>query len=255
LIDIRRLLKQILNQILNPLGIEIRKLPPKIDLFDGKVEGFPGYVAEADKIGMDVNDWLEKILGWAVALPVLEQTVFPYIQNESVVCELGAGLGRHARHIAPRLSNGALYLVDHSSWTVAFLQKYFQSNHRVSVHLCNGHSLPFQSDSWVDLIFSNGTFIELKLGLFYLYSREFFRILKPGGYCVFDYIDPTTMEGYKYLESTSAKYIGTYTYHAPEVVDKIFISAGFEIIKRNNIGKSTYLITRKLKPASKRSRQ
>jgi len=242
--SIKGMLKQGINRMLTPLGLEIKRIQ-STQAQDAKAEGFPGYLAEANKRGMDVNDWIEQELKWEKALPILEQTVFPYLRDDSVVCELGAGTGRHARHIASRLRGGELRLVDHSPWSVAFLRNYFQSNPRVSVHLNDGCSLPFRDNSWADLIFSNGTFIELKLGLFYLYSREFWRVLKPGGYCVFDYIDATTPEGWKHLESFSAKYWNCFTYHTPEVVDKVFTSAGFEIVARHQIGKSTYLVVRK----------
>lgn len=240
----RGLLKRGANRVLSPFGLEITR-SQLVQALDIKAEGFPEYLLEAKKLNMDVNDWIEQRLGWEAALPLLEQIVFPRLREDSVVCELGAGTGRHARHIAPRLTRGELHLVDYSPWTVAFLRSYFQANPRVFVYLNDGCSLPFLNDSGTDLIFSNGTFIELKLGLFYLYSREFFRVLKPGGYCVFDYIDVTTPEGWDHLATWSKEYGSCFTYHTPETIDKVFVSAGFEIVGRHQSGKSTYLTVRK----------
>jgi ubiquinone/menaquinone biosynthesis C-methylase UbiE len=146
-------------------------------------------------------------------------------------CNLGIGTGRWARHVAPKLER-ELHLVDHSPWIVNFARKYFHSHSNVRIHLNNGFSFPFSQRFRLDLIFSFGTFTELKLGLFYLYSREFFRFLRPGGYCVIDYIDVTTPEGWNWLETASNElYANCYTYHSREVVERVFSSAGFEIIK------------------------
>lgn len=210
-----------------------------------KAEGFPRYLKEANKIGMDVNDWIEQKLGWPEALPILKKVAFPYYRDDSIVCELGVGTGRWARHILTKLANGYLYLVDHSPWIVNFLREYFQSNSKVSVYLNDGHSLPFPNDSWIDFVFSDGTFIELNLSFFYLYAQEFFRVLKPSGYCVFDYIDITTPEGWKFFKTQSKQACNRFTYHTPEAVDKVFSGAGLKIIKRHQIGKSMYLVVRK----------
>ena len=234
-------LKRCMNQILEPFGFEVRRIK---ELPDVKAEGFPAYVKKATNAGMDVNDWIEQNLGWEDVLLILQRTVFPYLGENSTVCELGVGTGRSARHIVARLTKGELYLVDHSPWIVDFVRGYFHSNPRVHVLLNDGHSLPLER-SQVDLIFSQGTFIELKLGLFYLYSLEFYRVLKPGGYCVLDYIDITTEGGWEYLRAQSRQYGDCFTYHMPETVDRVFSSAGFEIVKRHHMGKSTYLTVRK----------
>ena len=207
-------------------------------------EGFPGYLQEALALEMDVNDWIEQKLGWLQALPVLEKTVFPYLNQDAIVCELGPGTGRHARHLLARLPVGEIHLVDKSFWIINFLSNYFKANPNVHLYHSNGLSLPISNDNWADLAMSFGTFIELNLGLFHLYSREFFRVLKPRGYCVLNYLDISTDVGWRHLETNSLFYGNTFTYHSPAVVDKIFTSAGFEIVTRIQIT-NTYLICRK----------
>jgi ubiquinone/menaquinone biosynthesis C-methylase UbiE len=226
---IKKLVKSGCDAILNPFGYEIRK---KIS----KAEGFPEYLIRARKTGMDVNDWEEQVLGWSAALPILEQTVFPYLKDNSIVCNLGVGTGRWARHVAPRLFAGELHLVDHSLWTVNFAREYFGAYPNVHTHLNNGFCLPFPEYMRLDLIFSFGTFIELQLGVFYLYSREIFRFLKPGGYCVIHYLDVTAPGGWHWLETSSNElYANCYTYHSREVVERVFSSVGFEVISSSQI--------------------
>ena len=210
-------------------------------------ENFPKYYDEATKLGYDVNDWLEKKLGWVEALPVLKRTTFPYLQDDSIVCELGIGTGRWSRHLWKEVINGELHLVDHSPWLVDFVREYFPPCRcpNVYVHLCDGSTLPFQKGGWVDVIFSEGLFVALKLGKFYTYSQEFFRVLKPGGYCVLDYIDITTPQGWNFLETEPAASASTYSYHTPQTVDRIFSSAGFEIVTRHQIDYSSFLVIRR----------
>ena len=185
---------------------------------ESNAEGFPSYLRKAQTAHMDVNDWIEQELGWLPALPILEQTTFSYLTDNSVVAELGVGTGRWSRHLVKRLPHGEIHLVDHSAWIIKFLQDYFQGNPRVHCHLGNGFKVPFEREAWIDLIFSQGLFIELKLGQILLYAQEFYRMVKPGGRCVFDFIDITRREGWNYLETESASGHSTFTYYTLDTI-------------------------------------
>jgi ubiquinone/menaquinone biosynthesis C-methylase UbiE len=213
---------------------------------DDKSEGFEGYVAQARQAGMDVNDFEDQALHWVPALPVLERIVFPNLQPDWQVIEVGPGTGRYSRHLAARLRSGELHLVDHSPWLVGFLGDYFKTCTNVQVILNDGFVLPFTNDSWADLVFSAGTLVALKLGAIQLYAQEFARVLKPGGRVIFDYIDPETSEGWTHLTSQTPYLRSVYTYHCASAIDKVFRSAGFRIGERIQDGKSTYLTVQKL---------
>jgi ubiquinone/menaquinone biosynthesis C-methylase UbiE len=213
---------------------------------DDKSEGFEGYVRQARQAGMDVNDWQEQVLHWVPALPALERIVFPSLQPDWKVVEIGPGTGRFSRLLAARLNHGGeLHLVDHSPWLVAFLREYFYDCANVKVVLNDGFVLPFESEGWADLVFSAGTLVALKLGAIELYAREFHRVLKRGGRVIFDYIDPDTPEGWRHLTSQTPFLRSVYTYHAASAIDKAFGSVGFRIGERVQDGKSTYLTVHK----------
>src|SRR5258708_11617729 len=112
---------------------------------------------------------------------------------------------------------------------VRFLDSYFGTASNVHAHVNDGQSLPFERQAWLDLVFSANTFVELKLGVIWLYAREFARALKPGGFAVVDYVDPTTSDGWQHLVTQGADMAPVYTFHAPEVVDRVFESAGLRI--------------------------
>ena len=229
---------------LRPFGYEVRDR-----VLSEKPEGFPGYLAAAQRLGMDVNDYEEAQLGWYPARELLEATTFPHLRADSVVCEVGPGTGRFSRYILERIPQGQLHLVDHSAWMVRFLTAYFRSQQNVTVHMGDGFSLPLRRDEWVDLVFVAGTLIALKLGTIRLYALEFGRVLKPGGLVVFDYLDPKTAEGWSHLHGEGQRLPDVYTYHAPDVIDRVFAEAGFEAFERQQLGKSTYFTARKATPS------
>src|SRR5262249_10090004 len=161
-----------------PLGYELRDR-----VLSERPEGFVGYLDAATQVGLDVNDYEEQQLGWRLPLPTLEAVVFPYLQSDAKVCEIGPGTGRWSRHLAQTIPDGDVHLVAPSPWMVRFLRSYVASAPtRVESHLNDGQSLPFEQDRWLDLVFSANTLVELKLGTIYRYAREFSRCLKPGGY-------------------------------------------------------------------------
>jgi len=225
---------------LRPFGYEVRDR-----VLSEKPEGFPGYLEAAHRLGMDVNDYEESRLGWYPAETLLAATLFPHLQADSVVCEVGPGTGRFSRYIVPRIPHGQLLLIDHSPWMVRFLNGYFRNQPNVSVHLGDGQSLPLAADGWVDVVFVAGTIIALKLGNVSQYAAEFARVLKPGGLVVFDYLDPTTEDGWSHLHTEGRRLADVYTYHAPEVIDRVFSEAGFSSFERQQLSSSTYFSARK----------
>ena len=228
------------SRILAPLGYELRDR-----VLSERPEGFAGYLEAAYQAGLDVNDYEEQRLGWRLPLPTLEQLVFPLLTPSSKICEIGPGTGRWSRHLAARIPQGELHLVDPSPWMVRFLGQYFQSSTNVVAHLNDGQSLPFARERWLDVVFSANTFVELKLGVIWLYARDFSRALKPGGYGIVDYIDPTTPEGWEHLHTQGPEMASVYTFHAPQTIDRVFEDAGLLVERRHQVGKSTFVIARR----------
>lgn len=237
-------IKKFGKTVLNRMGYDVRHIGQNKQS-DDKNEGFDKYLAAANEAGMDVNDWIESVLHWVEALPILKELVFPYVNAGSCICEIGPGTGRHARYIIPRIPDGKLHLFDHSSWIQNFLANYFAAYQNVFVHDCDGHTLDMPDRS-VDVVFSNGTFIELKLGEIYLYAKEFARVVKANGYVIFDYIDISTREGWQHLETQSTRRGNTFTYHSENTINELFANAGFTLTEYQQHGKSKYVVFRKL---------
>lgn len=238
--------KTLINKILNKTGFELKRL----NTSSGKrlAEGFPSYLAEADKSGVDVNDHINSKLGnpeydlGIILYPILKELKNP------AVCELGVGTGRWSREIIKELKNNSswqLFLVDHSGWIVNFLNKYFEEEKNVFPVLNDGRTLPFKEDNFLDLIFCQGTFIELNLVRIVSYCSEFHRVLKQNGIAVFNYISLDTDNGWNHLLTQSAKSESCFTYHSSQTIDRIFIEKRFEKINSLLLGNSTYVYFRK----------
>ena len=103
------------------------------------------------------------------------------------------------------------------------------------MHLGDGQSLPMPNSAWMDVVFVAGTIIALKLGTIQRYADEFARVLRSGGMLVFDYLDPTTDDGWAHLHTEGRRLADVYTYHAPEVIDRVFAEAGFEQFERQQV--------------------
>jgi SAM-dependent methyltransferase len=213
-------------------------------------DGFPAYLMNARKAGVDVNDWIESNLGWMPARPILESLVFPYLRENSIVCEVGVGTGRWSRHLAERIPEGRLILVDQSRWVTSFLRDYFKSNHRVTVLEGDGLTLPLDTAGWADVIFSQGLFITLKLGHVRQYLECFFAALKPGGVAIFDFIDPDTPGGWEFLGAQYRISPTTFSYHTLGAIVACATAAGFSVEWTSIAGKSTYVAVRKARPGT-----
>jgi len=233
----RSRLGAVINKGLGAVGLELRRR--RVRPADG--EGFPSYFEAASRAGVDVNDWIESDLGWSPALPVLQATTRAHCSPTSVVIELGCGTGRWSRHLLQWIPAGQLHLVDHSVWVVDWLTTYFASAPNVHVHLCNGRSIPSAVPEGADLIFSDGTLIELKLGEIWCYAVEFSRLLRRGGHAVFDFIDIGREEGWQYLETTAAALGNCYTYHEQDVIVRVFEEHGFSLASEYPLGPFIYL--------------
>ena len=228
---VKRTLKAGTDLLLGPLGYEIRRKPSGV-LPEAPREKntFELWVEEAHKLGIDVYEYLEKHEG-RDSFGQVEPTVLPYLRDNSVVCNLGPALGEVAQHVVPRLTKGQLHMVDYAPWAVNYLKNRYRTNPRVHVHLNDGLHLPFQEES-MDLVFSIGVFVAQSLFVLYSYTREFARVLRPGGYVAIEYFDITKPNSWIFLEQERKKGKNSiFTYHAPETVDHVFISAGFEKVE------------------------
>lgn len=153
-----------------------------------KAENFPVWLTEAQRLNLDVNDYLDFIIGFISPVLILPQVLFPFITPDGAVLEIGPGTGRVSRQIIKHLSDeGKLYLCDHSAWIMEFLNNYFSShNNVICCQITDGSNLTVTDES-IDTIFSHAVFVELSSLQIYDLLKDSHTKLKPSGHMIFSF--------------------------------------------------------------------
>jgi len=220
-------LKKAVKASLSPLGLTLSRIPSDRGC---TLE----WVAESGRQGMEVNDYVETDQR-KPALAELQQLVYARVTPQATICELGPGTGVYTRHLNTYVESGQLHVVDADPSAIEFLRKHLPERPGTHLYLNSGTSLPIDVDASIDLVFCASMFTGGNLSYFYRYVQEFARVLKPGGWCVFDYFDVATDSGWRGLTRNMARKqpIFAYAYHATETVDRVLLQHGLELVDRH----------------------
>ena len=215
---VRNVLEFGANRVLSTMGYELRDR-----VLAERPEGFPGYLEAAQRLGMDVNDYEEHTLGWRLPQPTLDEIVFPYLGLESIVCEIGPAppmVAPHRRARAIRRNAPGRRL----AWMVRFLRSYFRQLPSVQAH---SERRPItrvraQRLDGPDLFSQHAGRIEA--------GRSSLRPALRAG------IEAWRLRRGRLRRSDHRRRLAhrrpraemahVYTFHAPEVIDRVFASAG-----------------------------
>jgi SAM-dependent methyltransferase len=238
----------LIKNILAKFGYQIVRRQKNLESVNkNRAENFPRYYKEAEDLGEDVNDYINRNVGNPHEL--LEKVVFPYLPSDArVIIEVGPGTGRFSRAFIDRIKTNPhwkLYLLDHSQWIITFLTGYFEKYDNVYPILNDGLHVPEIDSNCADLIFSNGVFIELNLSRFYTYCNDSYKVLKPGGLVIFNYIDLEFDQAWEHMKKFSENPRFSFSYFTSNVIDKVFLERGFKLLSRALVGNSTYVVYQK----------
>jgi demethylmenaquinone methyltransferase/2-methoxy-6-polyprenyl-1,4-benzoquinol methylase/phosphoethanolamine N-methyltransferase len=165
------------------------------------------------------------------------------------VLDVGCGTGTLALALDSRVGTGEISGIDASPEMIEVARKKAtQSGATIDFQVALIEAIPFP-DATFDLVTSSLMLHHLPDDLKRQGLIEIARVLKPGGIAIFDYIDPTTAEGWAHLHADGHRLADVYTYHAPQVIDRVFAETGFEGFERQQFGKSTYLTARRARTA------
>jgi len=113
-------------------------------------------------------------------------SLLPLCPPGAVVLDLGCGIGRVARELAPHV--GELHAVDVSEEMIAQARAYVGPGARIRFHVNDGRSLGALGDETVDLAFSLLTMHHVTRSAFAGYLGELGRVLRPGGRFLFSVV-------------------------------------------------------------------
>ena len=178
----KHLMRRILDPVVRSLGYEPRKRP-----YSEFIE-FTTTLKAAEKAGLSVGEYIERKHA-AGRQTALDQTIDGLASlglfdcpMESI-CEIGPGSGRYLEKMIERLKPAFYEIYETSDeWRQWLVQKY-----GVTESVCDGHTLARTKSCSVDLVHAHKVFGG---GLPFLHSasylREMARVVRDGGWIVFD---------------------------------------------------------------------
>lgn len=136
----------------------------------------------------------------AATIAALEATVG--IAPSDVILEIGCGVGRVGKVLAPRCREWIG--CDVAENMLAHTRRRLGGAANVRTVKLSGYDLAPIASASVDLVYSTVVFMHLEEWDRFAYVREAFRVLRPGGRLFVDNADLTTDEGWALFESLCA---------------------------------------------------
>lgn len=124
---------------------------------------------------------------------VVERLIKPYLHPDTIVLEIGPGNGRWTQFFVEAKE---IFCVDILDLAKVLRERFPDANLKVFT-LKDDIKLDFLEDGQIDYIFSFDTFVHLGQDCIKTYFKEFYRVLKSGGYGVVHYSDWQKFEAFK----------------------------------------------------------
>lgn len=160
-----------------------------------------------------------------------EEVIGPLLSEGDVVLDLGCGIGRVARYVAPMCRR--LWAVDASDEMLAHAGRRLSGLGNVRFARCTGTAVPDVPDADVDLAYSVLTLQHLEREDAFLLLRELHRVLRPGGtaYLTFpNLLSPTYLDCFvTYATSGEVANRARARLYTPQEVGAVLPAAGFTV--------------------------
>jgi len=216
-------------------------LPAKETINAAERAGLP-VCQYVEKLWDQVGD-TEKVVDQISALGALDLA-------SPAILEIGAGTGRYLERVLAK--NRPLYYESYE--TATDWADYLSARYGILSRQADGVSLSATADGSVDFLHAHGVFVYLSFLNALRYFREIFRVLRTGGFVVFDIyseacfddeaVNAWLMSGHDYPCFLSREYVAT-----------LFLRHGFTLVgsffHAHGAGRSEYLVFRRLPQADR----
>lgn len=173
---------------------------------------------------------------------IVKDYITPYINNQSVVCELGSGGGRIASKVAPQVKE--LHCLDISNEFLKVAKNHLKDYKNIHYTLLNNSEIPKKYKSSFDFIFSFDVFLHFDLYTIYNYLKNIHSCLKPSSHTFIHTANLSTESGWKtFLKHENLDHC-KHNFITPETFKILSNKAGFEIIKASTPNKSNFYLDR-----------
>lgn len=184
-LSLRAIARRVINGALRPLDLEIRTRHAWSD--QSAFMPFERTIAGARSAGLPVGEYIDTVLSGTpgvTAETITHLAGIGVFDDVDTVSEIGPGSGRYLdetlRHCSP-----SRYEIYESAQQWA---EYIAGIHDVVVQPFTGRSLSGTPDRSVDLVHAHKVFSSVPFGVTCGYWAEMVRVVRPGGWVVFDII-------------------------------------------------------------------
>jgi ubiquinone/menaquinone biosynthesis C-methylase UbiE len=160
-----------------------------------------------------------------------DELLCPRIRPTDTVMDLGCGIGRVTRYVAPCCAN--LWAVDASERMLSLARTRLQGLDNVRFARSEGTTIPSVESGSVDFVYSILTLQHLEREDAFLLLREVHRALRPGGSAFFTFpnllSDPYLDAFLNYAEKGEVANPVRARFYTPEEVRRLLSAAGFDL--------------------------
>jgi len=179
---VRILLKRLVNKILALFNLEIQRTKKSLVTSTSCIKGYLGghVIDEAERLGKKLWDYLEvkwNCVGYHQM--IAEKLCYPFLDNSSIVVEIGTGAGLLASKIIYKFPKITYYSLEPDNDLNKYLKKNFPKNLQDVV--LSGFNLKGIDTSSVDFVLAYGVFTYLDTAAIVLYCKDAVRVLREGG--------------------------------------------------------------------------
>lgn len=161
---------------------------------------------------------------------VMNDFMFPYLSETSIVAEIGCGGGRIAVRVAPRVKK--LYCFDIAEEMIKRAKEALKERQNVEFYLITKPQLPSFLHGTLDFIYSFDVFPHVDLHTLWKYIQEISMGLKKSGKAFIHTANIITPLGWSRFVQQDKYTPGGFYFLSPEIVHTLIDKAnGFKIIK------------------------
>ncbi len=173
---------------------------------------------------------------------IMEEYLLNYLNNNSVVAEIGIGGGRVANIVAPRVKK--LYGFDVAKTMLKKASKALSVHENIEyVHL-NSSRFPEKFKNMFDAVYSFDVFVHLDLHNIWAYFKEIKKVLKENGKVFIHTANLSTPGGWDRFKVQDRYWAGGFYFITPQTIDILADKAGYRIIKHSEVDKSNFYLNR-----------
>lgn len=165
------------------------------------------------------------------------QKLRKFVDKNSVVLDVGCGLGRVEKFLAPYCKE--IHAIDISARMLRLAKNNLKDHANVFLHKNNGKDLSLFSDNKFDFVFSIITLQHLEKEDAYVYIKEIHRVLKRGGKAQMQIPNFLSDEVFKWFvgyANKGSKHIARVRGYTEPEVEKMLHFVGFQKLELNSEG-------------------